>query len=515
MVRSLGVHLGEVAGQRKDILTFDTDAAPDSDEYLRMKTLREYGLLDPVLEDAFTRITALVADIFGVRAAYISLVNETHQWFQNPHQLIDGLAPRAGSFCDHIVTSNQPLIVPNAIEHPVFSKYLHVREAPHVRFYAGVPLVAENGQVLGALCLLSDQPRYDFGEKEIHRLEEFSSIIMAEANLRRTARERDDARRFLERAVDFSEMAVWQLDPENDRVMLLGAVDNLWGPGKINELKTNKDVLSLIYPDDVEIVQRSLERSYQEASPLNIEFRIQHPTRGLRWLAAKGDWEFRGDQRLLAGVNADITEQRSHQEHANLLMRELHHRMRNLFATVGAIISLTRQSAENIEDYYERITYRLDALNRAQNVLLGANFMTGSMHALMREMQAGFPRIRWSGPDLVLPENALVSMTLLLNELATNAVKHGAFMSDNGEVKIDWWHEDGPDGAREFHMRWMESGVSHAVGPPERTRFGTSLMERSVRNNLGGRIERRWDRNGLICDIIMPARWRESGGLSS
>src|SRR3546814_7524314 len=107
-------------------------------------------------------------------------------------------------------------------------------------------------------------------------------------------------------------------------------------------------------------------------------------------------------------------------------MRELHHRMRTLFATVSAIISLTRHSAGDVEDYVERINSRLDALNRAQNVLLGANFMTGSMHALMREVEAGFPRVRWAGPDLVLPENALVAMALLFNELATNAVKHGA-----------------------------------------------------------------------------------------
>src|SRR3546814_11414301 len=97
-------------------------------------------------------------------------------------------------------------------------------------------------------------------------------------------------------------------------------------------------------------------------------------------------------------------------------MRELHHRMRNLFATVGAIISLTRHSARDVDDYVERISSRLDALNRAQNVLLGANFLTGSMHALMREVEAAFPRLRWSGPDLLLPENALVAMALRSEE---------------------------------------------------------------------------------------------------
>src|SRR3546814_6311638 len=104
-------------------------------------------------------------------------------------------------------------------------------------------------------------------------------------------------------------------------------------------------------------------------------------------------------------------------------MRELHHRMRNLFATVGANSSLTRHSAESVDDYVERVSNRLDALNRAQNVLLGANFLTGSMHALMREVEAAFPRLHWSGPDLLLPENALVAMALLRSEEHTSELQ--------------------------------------------------------------------------------------------
>ena len=84
----------------------------------------------------------------------------------------------------------------------------------------------------------------------------------------------------------------------------------------------------------------------------------------MRWIAARGDWDVRRDDAILTGISADITEQKSRQENATLLMRELHHRMRNLFATVGAIISLTKNSARDVDDYVERISSRLDALNR-------------------------------------------------------------------------------------------------------------------------------------------------------
>jgi two-component sensor histidine kinase len=143
-------------------------------------------------------------------------------------------------------------------------------------------------------------------------------------------------------------------------------------------------------------------------------------------------------------------------------------------------------------------------------VLLGANFMTGSMHALMREVEAAFSRIRWSGPDLLLPENALVAMALLFNELATNAAKHGALTSEGGRVEVRWSQDPEDSEPRLFRLTWAESGGKDVVVAPDRTSFGTLLMERSVRNNLGGTIERRWEPTGLVVDIALPARWREA-----
>ena len=61
-----------------------------------------------------------------------------------------------------------------------------------------------------------------------------------------------------------------------------------------------------------------------------------------------------------------------------------------------------------------------------------------------------------------------------------------------------------------FRLIWTESGGNGLIGPPDRTSFGTLLMERSVRNNLGGTIERRWEPTGLVVEIALPARWRDA-----
>src|SRR3546814_3799134 len=99
-------------------------------------------------------------------------------------------------------------------------------------------------------------------------------------------------------------------------------------------------------------------------------------------------------------------------------------------------------------------------------------------------------------------------MALFFNELATNAAKHGALTGANGRVEVNWTQEAEGSGDRRFRLTWAESGGDRAVVAPDRTSFGTLLMERSVKNNLGGTIERRWEPGGLIVDLTLPARWR-------
>lgn len=479
-------------------------------ERRRLDTLREYRIMDTAPEAAFDRVTKLVADLFDAPIALVSLVDDGRQWFKSAFGLDVAATPRDISFCEHVVVNEQLMVVTDVLGDPRFRENPLVLGEPYIRFYAGVPLRAYNGAVLGTLCIIDRKERQALSDREIDRLEDFAAIIMAEADLRRTAVERDEARRMLERALDFSGIATWQLDTRTDALAWRGAAAELWGADYQTALRTSEEAFVRIHPDDRMLVRATLDESMANGAPYSVEHRILHPEKGVRWLGIRGDWDVRFDDAMLTGICIDITEQKSRQENANLLMRELHHRMRNLFATVNAIISLTRHAARDVDDYVERISSRLDALNRAQNVLLGANFMTGSMHALMREVEAAFPRIRWSGPDLLLPENALVAMALLFNELATNAAKHGALASAKGGVDVRWAQDGGNDEDRMFRLTWSERGGDGKVVAPDQTSFGTLLMDRSVTNNLGGTIDRRWDPEGLVVEIALPARWREA-----
>jgi two-component sensor histidine kinase len=478
-------------------------------ERRRLDTLREYRIMDTPPEQAFDRVTKMVADLYGVPIALVSLVDDCRQWFKSAYGLDTPETAREISFCQYVIAEDQPVMVTDVPGDPRFHDNPLVTGDLHIRFYAGVPLRAYNGDILGSLCVIDRTERDALTTVELARLEDFAGIIMAEADLRRIGAERDEARRALERALDFSGIATWQYDPRTDRLATQGAGAELWGSGYEAILATGNGFFDLVHPDDRAALRVILQESVANGTPYAAEYRILNPERGVRWNAVRGDWDVRSDDAMLTGVSIDITEQKSRQENANLLMRELHHRMRNLFATVSAIISLTRHAAKDVDDYVERISSRLDALNRAQNVLLGANFMTGSMHALMREVEAAFSRIRWSGPDLLLPENALVAMALTFNELATNAVKHGALTNEGGSVDVRWSQDPEDSDPRMFRLTWTETGASD-ITPPERTSFGTMLMERSVRNNLGGTITRHWEPGGLVCEIALPARWRDA-----
>lgn len=498
------------AGSGGQNLADGSDLDPAQRERWRLDTLREYRIMDTAAEPAFDRVTKLVADLFDVPIALVSLVDDKRQWFKSAHGVNVPELPRNAGLCQFVVTDEQPLVVTDPLADDRLRDNPLVTGEPFLRFYAGVPLRAYNGAILGTLCIIDRKARTAPSDREIERLEDLAAIIMAEAGLRRTVAERDEARQMLERTLNFSGIATWQYDARTDRLTTQGAGAELWGSGFEAVLTTGLGFFELVHPDDRTALRAILDEAVKNRTPYMAEYRIVNPDRGVRWNAVRGDWDVRSDSAMLTGVSVDITEQKSRQENANLLMRELHHRMRNLFATVSAIISLTRHAAHDVDDYVERISSRLDALNRAQNVLLGANFMTGSMHALMREVEAAFPRIHWSGPDLLLPENALVAMALFFNELATNAAKHGALTGENGRVDVRWTQEAEGAEDRMFRLTWAESGGGREIGVPARTSFGTLLMERSVKNNLGGTIERHWEPGGLIVEIALPARWRDA-----
>jgi two-component sensor histidine kinase len=188
------------------------------------------------------------------------------------------------------------------------------------------------------------------------------------------------------------------------------------------------------------------------------------------------------------------------------------HRLKNLFAMIDAMISLSVRSARTPQDFAQALRGRLAALLRAKELvrpgIMGTEHAASertTVDALVRTILQPYDddtsreRISASGPDVLVGATAVTSLALALHESATNAVKYGALSEPNGAIRIKWeTHGD------DFRLEWEETGGPAIVVPPPAQGFGSVLTERSIIGQLGGKIEYDWQRNGLKLRMTVP-----------
>jgi GAF domain-containing protein len=152
----------------------------------RLAALKEYHILDTETEQSYDDITALAAHICKVPIAMISLVDEVRQWFKSRLGVEQQQTPRAVAFCAHAILQNKPFIVKDATKDRRFADSALVRGEPHIRFYAGIPLINPEGLALGTLCVVDHQPRRLSAEQQ-KALQALSRQVMALLELRRVS----------------------------------------------------------------------------------------------------------------------------------------------------------------------------------------------------------------------------------------------------------------------------------------------------------------------------------------
>lgn len=134
----------------------------DQDEERRLDALRSYRLLDTPPEPGLDRITALAPAIFGLPICTLALADRDRHWFKSRHGVEASEMPRRLSFCDETIRSEGVLVVPDALCDPRFVLAPVVAGPPHLRFYAGAPLVTSSGVRIGSLCVLDTEPHPGF-----------------------------------------------------------------------------------------------------------------------------------------------------------------------------------------------------------------------------------------------------------------------------------------------------------------------------------------------------------------
>lgn len=186
----------------------------------RLQSLQRTGLLDSPPEEAFDRLTRMAAQALRTPVALVSLVDEGRQFFKSAVGLSHPLAterqtPLSHSYCQHVVMSGQPLVVADAREHPLLHDNPAIEDYNAIA-YCGMPLVDEEGRVLGTLCAIDDKPRI-WSDEEVSALQDIVRSVIAEVHLRLLSAELSDANTALQEFI-----AVASHDLRNPLSAILG-----------------------------------------------------------------------------------------------------------------------------------------------------------------------------------------------------------------------------------------------------------------------------------------------------
>lgn len=200
------------------------------------------------------------------------------------------------------------------------------------------------------------------------------------------------------------------------------------------------------------------------------------------------------------------SEQDRAQERQELLIAELNHRVRNILSLVRGLISQSRASAQSYEDFTATLDGRVRALARSHDQLTAHNWDSVLLSSLI-EVETGAyagrfaaSRVRVNGPPVELQPLAFNTLALVIHELITNSAKYGA-LSDNGSIDVTW----SLDSEGDLRLAWTESG-GPAVQMPKRRGFGSTIIERSVPHELGGKADIHFRMTGLVAEFCIPAR---------
>ena len=182
---------------------------------------------------------------------------------------------------------------------------------------------------------------------------------------------------------------------------------------------------------------------------------------------------------------------------------ELSHRLKNTLAMVQAIARQTMKGASD-QQAVTVFTDRIQTLSKAHLVLLERNWTTGAVTVIVNSILDRFTLARFdvSGPEMVVGPRATLSLSLVLHELATNAMKYGSLSTEGGRVSVSWMVEDGADG-RELVFRWVEHGGPPATAPVING-FGTRLIASGLIGSGG--VTTTYAEAGLRTELRCPMR---------
>ncbi len=300
---------------------------------------------------------------------------------------------------------------------------------------------------------------------------------------------------------------MWSWNVDTDNFSMDELAFKLWGLPWANEV-TFEQLSAHIHPADRDRVRAAFSATRSVAGSYEIDFRIMVGDE-VRWISARGRGADEGiADRVMFGIFLDVTGRKQAEEGSELLAGEMSHRVKNLLAIASSLTQISSRSATSVDEMAREITHRLTALGRAHDLvrpLPGEQGKAALLGDLLAVLLAPYDddgafsgRIRVAVPRMGVGDRAATTLAMVVHELATNSVKHGALSSGSGSLNISSRSDD-----VDLVVIWAETGGPEVTADPEMRGFGSKLIARSLASQFQGALDYDWQPTGLVATLRM------------
>lgn len=492
------------------------EGAPPSDAYCdeenRLAVLAAHGADSLVDDPELQEIVDLAAKLCDAPMAMVTMVEEERQLFLTRAGIDARETPRPTSFCAHAMLGAEPMVIHDAQEDDRFADNPLVTGEPHIRFYAGHPLISAEGAPLGALCIIDTVPR----EVGLTQLQRESLSVLAKSVMRRISQQRlgkdaksalEERESYLQRMIDSVPGIAWSSDTKGTFDYVNAQWDELTG---LSQPRTLADWKAAVHPEDWEAGSKAFNRSIADGQPFEYEWRLKLLDGNYRWMLARAvQSPVGGGHTRWFGTVIDVDKQRRMSEARDLLSKELSHRIKNIFAVVSGLIAIRARGNEAVKSFADELNDTIRSLSAAHDyVRPGQGLKEGTLSGLLADLLAPYQtgdekRITVTGPGIRIGARAATPLALIFHELATNAAKYGALSTPEGRLTVT---VKAPcEGDENICVLWEESSITcDAPKDEDREGFGSRLLRMAVEGQLNGTFERSFSDDGLDIKLVFP-----------
>ncbi|MGK7866666.1 sensor histidine kinase [Falsiroseomonas sp. E2-1-a20] len=385
--------------------------------------------------------------------------------------------------------------------------------APHTEYAQDYRIIDPDGEI-----------RWISARAQIERDASGRALRMIGAHVDVTALKRAEAamrdgEERLRQALEAAELGAWEIDLRQGRAMRTARTLEIFGYGSEAQFGEYPAWRDRVHPEDRAALTTAVDSvRLGRAERYRVAYRFLRPDGAWRWVESQGHAAERdpatGEAIRMIGTTQDITARREAEDRQALLSRELDHRAKNALAIVQAALRLTPR--EDAAAFASTVEGRVASLARAHTLLAQGRWVGADLRAVvMGEIKPflgspGFlggqgpegPHATLEGPPVPVLPAAVQALSMAFHELATNAAKYGALSATEGHLAVTWSLREIED-VWTLHLSWHETGGPGTVAPIRRG-FGSTLVEATIRRQLGGRLELDWRTEGLHWQAWVP-----------